>query len=122
MKRIFFMLLPILVCVALLFTIQSRNFNFIDMLQIFSTWDFADSLDSFVEMRDTFNEVGLIWEQIETTSGFWDTVALIGDLIVTIITGLGQLILSLGYLLLDFVDNILQIVEWLFFYEYSPRS
>lgn len=122
MKRILFLLLPLLVAIGVLFSLQSRNFDFADMLTIFSRWSFADSLDAFVEMRDTFNEVGEIWETIEDSQGFWDTIARLGDLVVTIIKGLGQLVLSLGYLLLDFVDNILQIVEYLFFYEYTPRT
>lgn len=122
MKRILFLLFPLLVAIGVLFSLQSRNFDFADMLTIFSRWSFADSLDAFVEMRDTFNEVGEIWDTIESSEGFWDTIARLGDLVVTIIKGLGQLVLSLGYLLLDFVDNILQIVEYLFFYEYVPRS
>lgn len=121
MKRILFLLLPLLVAVAVLFSLQARSFDFGEMLYIFSNWSFADSLDAFVDMRDTFNEVGEIWESIDGTQGFWSTIADLGDLVVTIIRGLGQLILSLGYLLLDFVDNILQIVEYLFFYEYTPR-
>lgn len=122
MKRILFLLLPLLVAIGVLFSLQARSFDFADMLSIFSNWSFADSLDAFVEMRDTFNQVGEIWESIEDTQGFWDTIARLGDLVVTIIKGLGQLLLSLGYLLLDFVDNILQIVEYLFFYEYTPRT
>lgn len=122
MKRILFLLLPLLVAISVLFSLQSRSFDFLDMLEVFSSWSFADSLDAFVEMRDTFNEVGEIWETIQDTEGFWDTIARLGDLIVTIIKGLGQLVLSLGYLLLDFVNNILQIVEYLFFYEYTPRN
>lgn len=122
MKRVLFLLLPLLVAIGVLFSLQSRSFNFLDMLEVFSSWSFADSLDAFVEMRDTFNEVGDIWNEIQDAEGFWDTIARLGDLVVTIIKGLGQLVLSLGYLLLDFVDNILQIVEYLFFYEYTPRT
>lgn len=122
MKRILFLLLPLLVAISVLFSLQSRSFDFLDMLDVFSNWSFADSLDAFVEMRDTFNEVGEIWDTIQDAEGFWDTISRLGDLVVTIIKGLGQLVLSLGYLLLDFVDNILQIVEYLFFYEYTPRA
>ncbi len=121
MKRILFLLLPLLVAIGVLFSLQSRSFDFADMLTIFSNWSFADSLDAFVEMRDIFNEVGEIWNTIEDTQGFWDTIARLGDLVVTVIKGLGQLVLGLGYLFLDFVNNILQIVEYLFFYEYTPR-
>lgn len=121
MKKIFYLLLPALVCIAILFKLQDRLFNFTEFLEVVSSWEFADSLDAFVDMANTFSEIGTIWDSIETSAGFWDTIALLGDLVVTIITGLGQLVLSLGYLLFDFVENILQIVSWLFFYEYTPR-
>lgn len=115
-------MLPLFVCIAVLFALQTRQFDFIEFVNVVSEWDFADSLDAFVDMRDTFNEVGNIWNSITEGEGVFDTIALIGELFVTMLVGFGQLLLAIGYLVIDFVDNIIQIVEYLFFYEYTPLS
>lgn len=122
MKKIFLLILPLFVCIAILFTLQSRQFDFIEFVNVVSEWDFADSLDAFVDMRDTFNEVGNIWNSITSGEGVFDTIAHIGELFVTMLVGFGQLLLAIGYLVIDFVDNIIQIVEYLFIYEYVPLS
>ena len=122
MKKIFLLMLPLFVCIAVLFTLQTRQFDFIEFVNVVSNWDFADSLDAFVDMRDTFNEVGNIWNSITSGGGVFDTIAHIGELFVTMLVGFGQLLLAIGYLVIDFVDNIIQIVEYLFFYEYTPLN
>lgn len=122
MKKLFLLMLPLFVCIAVLFALQTRQFDFIEFVNVVSEWDFADSLDAFVDMRDTFNEVGNIWNSITEGEGVFDTIALIGELFVTMLVGFGQLLLAIGYLVIDFVDNIIQIVEYLFFYEYTPLN
>lgn len=116
MKKLFIMIFPILVAIAVIFSIQEREYDFTYMINIFSHWDFADSLDAFILLRDAFNAVGEAWQDIGTADTLIETIMLLGELILALLGGLGHLILALGALLMDFVDNIIQIVEYLFFY------
>lgn len=119
MKRLFLIVLPMFVCIAVLFSLQDRVFVFNDFLSIISEWDFEDSLQGFVLVRDTLEEIGEIFESFDNVNGVFDAISKVGDLIATYFKGVGQLLLSIGGVVVEFVDNVITIVTYLFNWTYQ---
>lgn len=118
MKKLFIMIFPMIVVIAVAFYFTGRNYNFNSMLNVFSQWEFENTIEAFVRVRDTFESVGNAWESIRLSNNVWDTLTHLIDLNISLITGLGRIVISLGYVLVDFVDNVILIVDYLFGYTF----
>lgn len=122
MKKLFLIALPIFICIAVLFSLQDRLFDLNVFLNVISEWDFEDSLQGFVLVRDTLEEIGEIFESFDNVNGIFDAISKVGDLIATYFKGVGQLLLSIGGVVVEFVDNVITIVTYLFNWTYNGSS
>ena len=119
MKKLFILIFPMIIVLSIAFYFTDRNFHFDSMLRVFSEWEFKNTIEAFVEVRDTFRAVGDSWESLRTSTGILTQLTNLIDLQIVLITGLGKIVLSLGYILLDFVDNVVLIIDYLFGYTFT---
>lgn len=54
MKKLFLMLLPVLIVIAVFFYFTDRTFNFQVFLDVVSSWNFANSYELLIDIRDEF--------------------------------------------------------------------
>lgn len=120
MKKILIMILPMLLVIALFFHFTDREFYFNTFLNIISEWEFEDSFNAFVSMRDTFRSIGNLWRQLRYEDNIIDAIVQLARMFGYFMYGLGQLLFAVSYVLIDFVDNILMIIDWLMSYTYVP--
>lgn len=113
MRKLFIILLPVLLVITTLFHFQSRDFMFIDMLSVFSNMSFDNGFSVLVEAKNTFSNVSISLENIKTATNAYDVISNLGSMLANVFLGFGELIGCVGMYLIDLVNNVGDILSYL---------
>lgn len=114
MKSLFYLLLPMFVLIALLFSFQNRDFNFISMLSVFSNWTFDNGYQMLLNVRDTFVLVSDNFQSISNSSSFFESISALGLTIANFFVGIGQLFGVVAAYFIDLVTNVGNVLGYFF--------
>lgn len=113
MKTLFYLLLPMFVIIALLFSFQNRTFDFMSMLSIFSNWSFDNGYQLLLDVQYTFSRVSESFNSINSSNDFLSTISALGSIFVNFLLGLGQLLGVFAAYLVDLVTNVGNVLSYL---------
>lgn len=114
MKKIFFLLLPMLVIIAMVFTIRSKNITWVSFLQFIKDLRFDNAIASInnciINIRNSVNAFGKVGE----SGGILTMLYNIGTGLTKFFTALFYLIKSILDIILDIGNNLFIITDFLF--------
>lgn len=118
MKKIFWLLLPAFIIIAVLFAVQDREFSSKVLLETIKDWRFDNGIDWLENTTKTFNKVANMFSGIKYNGNVFKLFIDVGKAqfqgLVNLITGTGQLIYTIGIFLYDLLHNVKTITDYLF--------
>ena len=114
MKKLFILLLPVFVTIAIVFSLRSKEFTFVSFLQFISTLRFDNAFETLLKVGESLNEVITRFKSLSNSSNPLDFIKNIFLSIVNLIKGLALLVQSLFYIVADLINNITSIYSYLF--------
>lgn len=113
MKKVILITLPLIVVIALIFSIQNRNFTATGFINYLSTIRFNNFGEQLRSTSETLNEVG---EQFRSAYASDNPLSFLYHTMMGLINwviGVGKITFSIGALLRDLVENISSITHYL---------
>lgn len=114
MKKLFIILLPILLVIAFLFFYKGEIFDFEIFLDIISNWNFDNELDILRSIRDDFSNALHVLEVGLENNSFGLITNGIFSLLKTLVTAQFDLLKAAFMWIVNVINNVVMIADYLF--------
>lgn len=117
MKKLFIIIIPLTITIAVLFALQSRKYDLISMLNTFSNWKFDTFLDALKEFAEKVASISNNWTNISYSwnivENIFKIVRAIGSTIVDLFSSVVLIFNFIGRFLIDLFNNVTNIFNYL---------